>query len=302
MNPVHLGRAILFAILSISGVAAQSAGAVRLIPEIRHDVSPPLLASAAQTLASPQTAVPGLGFAGIGGTGVYLESDSNGSVGATQYVQWVNAKFAVFSKTTGKILLKATSAETLWAGFGGPCQTTNAGDGNVLYDKAAGQWLISHHSGGNSGILQCIAISTTSDATGTYNRYSFPLTNDFPDWPKFGVWPDAYYVTMNLEDFGSYHSIGAQVCALDRTNMLLGKTTNPARCFTAGTATTDYVLMPSDLDGATPPPIGSPNYLLSLNVNGLDLYKFHVDWTTPANSTLTGPAFISGHALPASCA
>jgi len=303
-------QAGLLASVVISGVAAQAtqaAGTIQLVQELRHDVSPPLRVLAAANMAdgkaandaaaqgltvTQNAATLGLNFAGINGTGVYHESDSNGSVGATQYVQWVNANFAVYSKTTGQVLMKSTSAETLWAGFGGLCQTTNAGDGIILYDKAAGQWLISHHSGGSAGILQCVAISTTSDATGSYYRYAFPLTTQFPDWPKIGIWPDAYYVSMNLEDFGSYHSIGAEVCALDRTNMLRGNTTNPAQCFTTGTPTLDYVLMPSDLDGATPPPVGSPNYLLSLDVDGLDLYQFHVDWATPANSTLSGPTFI----------
>ena len=52
-------------------------------------------------------------------------------------------------------------------------------------------------------------------------------------------------------------------------------------------------LLPADLDGTTPPPTGSPNYLLTFGTNTLDLYKFHVDWTTPTNSTFTGPTVIN---------
>jgi len=48
-------------------------------------------------------------------------------------------------------------------------------------------------------------------------------------------------------------------------------------------------VLPSDLDGATAPPAGSPNYLLNFGANTLNQWKFHVDWTTPANSTLAGP-------------
>jgi hypothetical protein len=53
-------------------------------------------------------------------------------------------------------------------------------------------------------------------------------------------------------------------------------------------------LLPADLDGATAPPAGSPNYLLALGrtTSSLDFWKFHVDFTTPANSTLTGPTAI----------
>ena len=52
-------------------------------------------------------------------------------------------------------------------------------------------------------------------------------------------------------------------------------------------------LLPSDLDGTTPPPAGSPNYMVYFGTNTLNLYKFHVDWITPANSTFTGPTVIN---------
>ena len=51
-------------------------------------------------------------------------------------------------------------------------------------------------------------------------------------------------------------------------------------------------LLPSDLDGTTLPPAGSPNYVLNFGTNSLNLYKFHVDFSNPANSTFTGPTVI----------
>jgi hypothetical protein len=46
-------------------------------------------------------------------------------------------------------------------------------------------------------------------------------------------------------------------------------------------------LLASDLDGATLPPAGEPNFLMALDTNALDFFKLHVDFTTPANSTFT---------------
>src|SRR5271167_1854998 len=91
------------------------------------------------TSASPTT---GLSFEGIGqgqyGFGVqYIPPDTNGTVGATQYVQWVNASFAVFDKATGAKLLGPVLGNTLWSGFGGGCQTNNNGDPVVTHDKLA---------------------------------------------------------------------------------------------------------------------------------------------------------------------
>jgi hypothetical protein len=298
-----VGFAGLVLILVAGGVRAENQ--VRIVHAIKQDTSAPLRDLAAANGREPMSSVPEsatrsgnaggknpallLNFAAMGSTGAYLDADPNGAVGATQYVQWTNARYAVYNKTTGMTIVKPTNAKTLWLGFGGTCETTNAGDGIVIYDKAAQRWIISHHSGALP-YLQCFAISTTSDASGSYYRYAFQLTTQFPDWPKVGVWPDAYYITMNL--MTSHVSVGAEVCALDRTSMLVGSPTAIAQCFTAGSANTDYVLMPADLDGSTPPPAGAPNYLLSLNTNSLDLFTFHVDWVTPANSTLSGPANI----------
>src|SRR5207237_5202460 len=86
---------------------------------------------------------------------------------------------------------------TLWSGFGGGCQSNNDGDPIVLYDPIADRWLISQFSVTTTPYLQCVAVSQTPDPTGPYNRYSFQY-NAFPDYPKFGVWPDAYYVTFTM--------------------------------------------------------------------------------------------------------
>jgi len=123
-------------------------------------------------------------------------------VGATQYVQWVNQSFAVFDKSTHAVVYGPAAGNTLWSGFGGACQTDNDGDPIAQYDKAAQRWVMSQfslHTG--PGFYQCFAISTTSDATGSYNRYAFQYTT-FPDYPKISVWPDAYYASFNIVQFG----------------------------------------------------------------------------------------------------
>src|SRR5207237_410787 len=60
-------------------------------------------------------------------------------------------------------------------------------------------------------------------------------------------------------------------------------------------------LLPSDVDGSTPPPAGSPNYVLSFGTNALQLWKFHVSWTTPSSSTLSGPTSIPVAAFSPAC-
>jgi hypothetical protein len=235
----------------------------------------------------------GLGFDGVGNgfPGFTVNSappDTNGAVGATQYVQWVNSSFAVFDKATGARIAGPTAGNSLWAGFGGGCQTNNDGDPVVLYDKLANRWVFSQFSVSTTPFLQCVAVSTTSDATGTYNRYSFSYSG-FDDYPKMGVWPDGYYQTFNMFNAAGTAFLGADICAYNRTAMLNGQPSTQV-CFQQGSSIGG--VLPADLDGTTPPPAGSPNYLVFFGTNNLNLFKFHVDFTTPANSTLTGPTAI----------
>src|SRR6267142_1856704 len=199
----------------------------------------------------PFTPVVGTSFEGLG-AGQYGFSvtgappDTNGTVGATQYVQWVNTSFAIFNKTTGALVAGPTAGNALWSGFGGGCQTNNDGDPIVLYDQAAQRWVFSQLSVSTTPYLQCIAVSTTPDATGTYHRYSFQY-NNFDDYPKMGVWPDAYYETFNM--FNGNTFVGADACAYNRAAMLAGTTATQV-CFQQGSSIGG--LLPSDLDGSTP--------------------------------------------------
>ncbi len=273
----------------------QAPGSIRILPlrQLPKPTGPEQADPVRQTNFGPALlTTPGLNFDGIG-QGVYGFSDyyappdPNGAVGATQYVQWINVNYAVFSKTTGALVLGPVAGNTLWSGFGGNCETTNSGDPIAQYDKAANRWLLTQFSLTSGGpFYQCIAVSTSSDATGTYYRYSFPMQY-FPDYPKFGVWPDAYYMSFNSFDAFGSSFLGAEACAFDRNSMLTGAAAT-AVCFQQ--PSTIASLLPSDLDGRTPPPAGSPNYFLNYGTNSLNLWKFHVDFVTPTNSTFTGPA------------
>lgn len=239
----------------------------------------------------------GNGFTGPAGTMAVNSAppDTTGAVGATQYVQWVNTAFAVFSKSTKAAVYGPADGKTLWAGFGGPCEARNDGDPVVQYDKLAGRWVVSQFSvgGGTSGYWQCIAVSTTSDATGTWYRYAFQYTQ-FNDFPKLAVWPDAYYVSYNMFT-NSFQ--GSTVCALDRAKMLAGQ---PATQQCVKLAATYGSTLPSDLDGPAPA-AGTPNFIVARATNSLNFWRMKVDWANSANTTLSGPVNIPVAAFSAAC-
>ena len=248
----------------------------------------------------------GLNFNGVGDTSNTPTNpcncappDTNGAVGATQYVQIVNTAFAVYDKTTGGKVAGPTAINSLWAAFGGGCQTNNDGDPIVQYDQAAGRWIITQFSVSTTPYLQCVAVSTTSDATGTYHLYSFNYgTTQFPDYPKLGVWSDGYYITYNIFNNGQTFA-GPKTCAWDRTAMINGAASATQVCFQLGTSVNS--ILPADLDGSIAPPAGAPNFQLSLGSNALNFFKFHVDFVNTANSTLTGPTSISVASFSQAC-
>ena len=241
------------------------------------------------------TAIPApiLNFAGIGFPGVLCNCappDTNGEVGATQYVQMVNEGVQVFNKSTGASVFGPVSISTFWSGFGGVCETGGAGDPVVLYDQLANRWIITQFAGGSTITDECVAVSTTSDATGSYYRYGFHMGSNFFDYPHLSVWPDGYYVSFNVFNSAGTSYLGPQPAVFDRSRMLNGLSATFQTRSPLGSSVAPF--LPADLDGSTPPPAGAPNYFVGFG-NPLPLYRYHVDWTTPANTTFTNNANLS---------
>ncbi len=222
-----------------------------------------------------------LSFEGVGnpvGCGGCTPPDPNGAVGPNHYVQMVNAtKVAVFTKT-GVPLAPPFNLGTLWPP--GTC-AGNAGDPIVLYDRAADRWLLSQFAFPS---FMCIAVSQTADPLGSYHLYTFNV-GSFPDYFKFGAWPDAYY--MGANEGGA---VGYTAYAFDRAKMLAG---DPSASFVKFTGETNF-LLPADLDGSTPPSVGSPGLFYTFKsstfhggIDRIELFALHVDFTDPNLSTFT---------------
>jgi hypothetical protein len=301
-------------IRSLPTLPARKPGdAVREIPRIQHprtqpaatNASPaaaippaidPLLAnqqnvqagSANRAFSSLLVDIPGTSYTGV------VPPDPVGDVGPNHYIQMVNsgsgAVFSVYNKTGG-LIAGPTALSTLWTA-GGAC-ASGLGDPIVLYDNLAQRWLMSEFA--SVGNHLCVYISQTSDPiAGGWYLYDFAVPQ-FPDYHKYAVWPDAYYVSTNESDPAAY--------ALDRNKMLSGLPATYQRFTAPGNLAFPFQsLTPSDQDGATPPPVGAPNYFMrhrddeahnpganDPTKDFLEIWEFHVDFTTPANSSFTGP-------------
>lgn len=231
----------------------------------------------------------------------YVPPDTNADVGPNHIVEYINTIWSVYDKS-GNLLLGPLPGNSFWSTAGGNCQSTDDGDPIVKYDRAADRWFASqffvHGGGGPFG--QCIAVSQTGDPTGAYFTYEFFWSaTDFTDYPKFGIWPDAYYQTWNV--FGS--SFYGEALSYNRAKMLVGDPTAEQLAFhITYNGNAEGGVLPSDWNGPlSPPPAGAPNYFMAYDVvpspdpcsgSCLLIWQFHSDFVTPANSTFTGPAVV----------
>jgi hypothetical protein len=256
----------------------------------------------------------GIGFNASWVNQQLIPPDTTMAVGPTQVVQWVNVKLTIMDKNGVPLLGGAgfINGNAIWNGLPATsvCRTTNQGDPIVQYDRLADRWVLSQFAftvatatstpfrtyPAVGSYRQCIAVSTTGDATGTYNLYEYPYAA-FPDYGKLGVWPDggagSYVVTYNDFTFSTTTGLsafaGARVCAYNRQAMIAGASAAEI-CMALGQSR--FALIPSDLDGPTQAPSGSPNYVVSgdwffLNnpPYALRLQKFKPNFAVPANST-----------------
>jgi len=249
----------------------------------------------------------------------FTPPDTNGDVGPNHYVQTVNTTYGVFNKSTGARILGPLKTSSLFAGFGGPCETTNNGDPIVIYDQLADRWLISQFALPNISsdagpFYQCIAISSSGNPAGTFHRYQFLFDNTLlNDYPHFGLWPDGYYATVNMYSAPAFAFSGMAAIAYQRDKMLTGDPSALQVIFKLNGQPSPINQigggLPSDLDGTTLPPAGAPNIIAAPEAaewtnyptDRIHFFKFHVDWTTPANSTFTGPVDVDTGAWNSLC-
>jgi hypothetical protein len=223
--------------------------------------------------------------------------DTTGDLGPNHYVQWVNLRYAVYDvlrDASGQISSFALRAgfpkngNTIWQGFGGRCESDNDGDPIVQYDQLADRWVLTQFAVSATPYTQCVAVSTSGDPTGTYNRYSYSFGRDFNDFPKMGVWSDGYYITYNMFRNGRSY-VGTNVCAFERDKMIAGTAARQICVLTTGGASIE----PADLEGTTLPPAGSANPMLSISSTALNSWRYKVNWTA-GTATLTGPTAVPG--------
>ncbi len=276
-----------------------------------RDFTDPLAALSVSPKAPQAMPTPSLTFDGAGmadnssagaGTG-FSPPDTNGDVGPNHYVSSINLVLKVYNKN-GTVAAPAKKTSDLFASLPAtdPCRTRNDGDPVVIYDSLADRWVVTQFSlpagisGSGTNNYQCMAVSTTADPTGTYYVWSYVYPgNALNDYPKPGVWPDAYHYTFNQFNNAGTSFLGMGIMSQDRPKALAGDPTTSVvykNFFSldpnAGGA------LPTDFDGNVPPPAGLAEVFAEFRavsngdpLNAIRFYKWVPNFLTPASSTLT---------------
>ena len=279
---------------------------IKIIPRLRTHFTPegrtlsggpdPLLEIQKNAKPNGTRALNGtiINMAGQGFSGVN-PPDTVGAVGTNHYIQMINASTGTLVQIYNKDGTTASAQFTLDSLGAGNC-ANGLGDPIVLFDWDADRWFISEFS--NAGNQLCVYISQTSDpVSGGWFNYAFTAVNSFPDYPKYGVWSDAYYLGTNESAPTLY--------AFDRTNMLAGNAASMQSFNAPPLGGFGFQMVtPATLTGANLPPGGSPGLFLrhrdteahgagncpnAASSDCLEIFEFTVDWVTPANSSLSAP-------------
>lgn len=234
------------------------------------------------------------------GVGGLSPPDTNGDVGPNHYVSSVNLALKIFDKA-GNVIGTPKKTSDLWAGLPStdPCRSRNDGDPIVIYDQFADRWHISQFSvpagatGSAGSNFQCIAVSTTPDPTGSYYLWSYTYPGQiFNDYPKVGMWADAYHMTFNQFNNAGTAFLGAGFFSQDRTKALAGDPT--ATAVYKNIATVDPNaggILPPDIEGFVPAPAGMAAVFSEFRadefgdpVDGIRNYKWVPNFADPASS------------------
>jgi len=204
--------------------------------------------------------------------------DPTGAAGTDYYVQAVNSSYQIFTKSGANV--PGGGPFTLGSLLFG----SNDGDPIVLYDKYADRWIITEFKIFGKRIL--FAVSVTNDPTGQYYTYQF-TSPQFPDYPKFSIWSDGYYMTSNQSS--------QKIFVFERDSMLAGVSTSRSiyKTFTPPKTTGFFCPLPADADGQLPP-AGTPCPIFTYEddswgssfVDRINVFGMSVNWGTTPTATV----------------
>jgi len=218
-------------------------------------------------------------------TGAY-PPDPTGAVGPNHYIHSYNSGFVIYDKS-GNILQNHSSLSMIFPG-------ESLGDPIVLYDRYVDRFVVTQFSNSPDGLLIAVAQGPDPVNDGWYT-YRFDM-DAFPDYPKYSIWHDGYYMTANKG--------GNHFYALERDKLIAGDNTAQIVGFTlpgiSQNPNTVFAPLPMNSVGPNLPDASTPGYVTYLQDDAwagtlqdhLKVWEVNLDWNNTANSTVSAPSQI----------
>ncbi len=163
-----------------------------------------------------------------------LPPDGNGAIGPNHFMEFINGTVAVYNKTTGTTVQRKTNLK-FWSDAGLIISPdSDVTDPRVIYDPTVQRWFVSQvdfdasaAAGGQDPTLEAndflLAVSTTSDPTGSWHGFLFPAdptNNAFADFPTLGVDAGAVYLSGDMFQ-GENNPLGPTLVSIPKSDLLL---------------------------------------------------------------------------------
>jgi hypothetical protein len=212
----------------------------------------------------------------------YTPSDPTGAVGPNHFVGAWNTGFRIFDKD-GNPLTDAANLSTLFPG-------NDKGDPIVIYDAEADRFIITEFDSNPNGFNVAICQGSDPVNDGWYIYTTGFETGTFPDYTKFSVWSDGYYVSANISNTN-------KIFVVEREEMLQGNDAQFVAFPLAGITTSGFYSpqffnnISSDLpeNGNASVVYMQDDAWSGVSNDHLKIWTVNVDWTDIESSTISDP-------------
>lgn len=154
-----------------------------------------------------------------------IPADANGAVGPSHFVEFINGRFSVYDKATGR-RVKTMTDTAFWKASGVPLSTNiEVSDPRTIFDAASRRWFASQIDFDFSNQVSnrfLLAVSTSADPTESWTGFGIPadpVEGNFADFPTLGLDADGVYLSGDLFD-ASNTSIGPLLIAIPKRDLL----------------------------------------------------------------------------------
>jgi len=218
-------------------------------------------------------------------------ADCTGATGPNHYMGGWNFAFRIFDKSGNPL-----TPEMAWSSV---ITGNNIGDGVLLFDpyidnepgEPRGRFIITEFDDNPNGFAMAICMGPDPVNDGWYLYNNQFNTGAFPDYTKFSIWSDGYYVTGN--NLG-----GPKECfAVERLEMAKGEPAQFAQFTYPGIVTSGfYSSQGFSMTGGSEPPYGNFSIVYEqddawggVTDDHLKIWTINMDWEDIGNSTISTP-------------